>query len=110
VLSPAASRPTADGIEDGADSAGDDRGVLKRHLLGYERDVVVLDRDIFSISADQSPVASKLAVWTQRLAPAPAVTPGTGEVIALDGRDAIVLAEAAHVTANLDHGSGDFVS
>src|SRR5262245_5480257 len=100
----------ADGVEDGADSAGDDRGVLKRHLLGYERDVVVLDRDIFSISADQSPVASKLSVWTQRLASAPAVTAGTADVIALDGRDAIVLAEAAHVTANLDHGSGDFVS
>ncbi len=100
----------ADGIEDGTDGAGDDRGVLQRHFLGYERDVVVLDRDIFGIAADQSPVAGELAVWAQRLAPAPTVTAGTADVIALDGRDAIVLAEAAHVMANLDHGSGDFVS
>src|SRR6202011_3202956 len=100
----------ADGVEDGADRAGDDRGVLERDAVRHQRHVVVLDRDILRIAADQPPVAGELAVRAQRLAPAAAIAARPADVIALHRRDAVVLFEAAHVAPDRDHRAGNLVA
>ena len=97
-------------IQDRADRAGDDRGVLQRDALGHQRDVIVLDRDVFRIAADHAGIAGELAVGTQRLLPHAAMPARAADVIALHGRDLVAGLEAAHVAAGIDHRAGDLVT
>src|SRR5690606_28938530 len=100
----------AHGVEDRADRAGDDGGLVQCNAVRHKRDVVVLHGHVFGIAADHAVVAEKLAVLAKRLAPRSAEGACAANVIALGGRNTVARFEVAHVAADVDHGAGNFMA
>ena len=100
----------AHGVQDRADRAGGDRGLLVRHARGNGGDGVFRHRDVLGVAADQAFLPEKSPLGAERLVAAAAVPAGAADVVALGGRDAVADAEAAHLAAGLDHRAGDLVA
>jgi hypothetical protein len=81
-----------------------------RDVIGHQRDVVHIHRDILGISAIQPRIAQKHLLGAQRLPSTATVPAMSTDMFALCGGDTIANGEVIDGGACGGHGSGDLVS
>src|ERR1700682_983266 len=96
-------------VEHGTDRTCSDRRLLIGNRGGNQRNIVLLDGDIFRIAADHAWFAEKPALRAKRLDPAPTETARTANVITLRGSDAVAALEAPDLGSDFLDYTGDLM-
>ena len=103
-------RDVADRIQLGPDRAGDDRGLVERHLVGHDRDIVVLDADELRVAAIDAHVAEELTLVARGLAPGAAIAATAADVAPLHRGHPVARLEVAHLGSDLFDDAGHLVA
>ena len=93
-----------------ADRAGRDRGLLVGDVVRDAHDVVVLDRDVLGVAADEAVIAQKTSFPAQRLEAAAAEAAHAADVVALRGGHPVARPYARHLAADFLDDAGDLVT